>query len=525
MRRKMTALLLTLALLLGGIPAQAAAAFTMPATIRVGLETYHKEKDSIAIANTAVLFGCEQNGVFVECGFLQGTLTAMPATQSYVRLDGVYGDFWSAQNVANTVVGYAAFPLFLAPNEWAVCIGGFATDAEAAAAQSALATQSALGAYAVVLSANTNRVAILNGGQMVLLANNTKKLQIKGYGGENLTLGTRTYRGRIEFGRYADKKLTAVNVLPVEEYLYSVVASEMPSSWHIEALKAQACAARTYSVAHIGYHGSAGYDVCDTTNCQVYTGAGGESDASRNAVDTTRNMLIYYDNEPITTAVYFSSSGGMTDSSENVWSAALPYLRGVPEIYEPSAKQWTVTYTVRQLGDLMRENGLDVGVVTGVRISRFDNNRAQSITIIGTTTSHTLTKESIRQILQLDSRNFTLQNGAVTETPANANVYQNGAAVSTTLSGMVVLGAGGNTGVLSNAGDSVSIIGADNAIASLPLVNRTSATVSGADSFTFVGAGWGHGVGMSQHGAKGMADMGYSYLDILKHYYTGVEVR
>ena len=518
MGRKLIALFLTAALALGGMAAQAEAA-VVPETIRVGLEAYNKEKDSIAIANTSVAVGYEQSGAFIECGFLQGVLAAMPATQYYVRLDGVYVDFWSAQYMASTVAGYAAFPCFLAPNEWAVCAGGFNTEADA------LAAQASLGAFAVVLPASDSRVAMTSGGQIALLADGAYRLQIAAYGGEALTLGNRSYRGRIEFGRYAGKKLTAVNVVPLEEYLYSAVASEMPQSWHIEALKAQACAARTYTVTHVGYHGAAGYDVCDTTNCQVYTGKGGEAESARAAVDATRGMLIYYDGEPITNAVFFSSSGGMTDNSENVWSAALPYLRGVPEIYEPTAKQWTVTYTMAQLSDLMRESLMEVGTVHSVSITRFDNNRVQAITITGTQGSKSLTKESIRTVLKLDSRNFTLANGAVTESPSNAYVYQNGAAVSATLSGLFVLGAGGNSGRLTGAGGTAAFLGVGNTVSSLPIVNRGSSTVSGTDAITFVGAGWGHGAGMSQHGAKGMAELGYSYLDILKHYYTGVEVR
>jgi len=519
MGRKITALLLAALVTLGSLSSHISAAFVMPQTVRVGLEAYQKEKDTIAIANNAFTFGYEQNGTYVECGFLQGTLSAVPAAQVYVRLDGVYFDYWSAQFVAGTTVGYAAFPCFVAPNEWAVCVG-FASEAAAAAAQSALGTN------AVVLPTSTSRVSVTDSsGQAVLLFDGAYRLQIAGYGGDGITLGTRAYRGRIEFGRYAGKKLTAVNVVSLEEYLYSVVASEMPQSWHMEALKAQACAARTYTVTHISYHGASGYDVCDTTNCQVYTGIGGEAESSRAAVDATRGMLIYYDGEPITNAVFFSSSGGMTDNSENVWTATLPYLRGVPEIYEPTAKHWSITYTMAQLSTLMRDAGQDVGNVSSVTINRFDNNRVQTMTITGSIGSKSLTKEAIRSTLALDSRNFTMANGAVTEAPANAYVNQSGTAVSMTLSGLVVLGASGNSGLLSNAGNSISVLGAGNTITSIPLMTRSASTVSGVDAITFVGAGWGHGVGMSQHGAKGMAELGYSYLDILKYYYTGVEVR
>ena len=527
MKKKILMWVLSAALAVAGMTMSAsAAAEDLPQTVRVGLETNWKEKDSIAIVNGAVAFGYEQNGQFMECGILQGNLAAVPAGQNFVRLGARYSSFAQAQTAAAQASGYTAFPGFASPGEWYVYVGGFATSSEMNLACNAL------GNGATAQPANASRVAVMSGGQMALLFDSAYELQITGYGVEpSVVLGNRTYRGRVEFGRYAGQKLSAVNVVPTEEYLYSVVASEMPSSWHNEALKAQACAARTYASTRIGYHSASGYDLCDTTHCQVYTGKGGEAESTRNAVEGTRGVMIYYANKPIADAVFFSSSGGMTDHSENVWVSTVPYLRGVKELNETSAKQWTTTYTMDELSALLRNRGMDVGTVTSVAIDRVENERVQSLTITGSRGAKTLVKQEITSILSLDSRHFTLANGTVTTpqttAPTSVSVLENGAVISVPVQGLVAVGADGAVNPIASGG-MVYVVGAEgtNAIPTTTAGNTTgTSVVSGANAVTFVGAGWGHGVGMSQHGAKGMAEMGYSYAEILRHYYTGVDVR
>jgi len=516
--KKWAALCLALMLAVVGISASVAANSSLPQTIRIGLSA-HQERDSITIGNSSAVFGYEQNGQFTASGTLQGPLSVQPSALRFVRLDTVYTNFTQAQNAAlSLTTAYAASPCFVSPGEWYVYIGGFTSDSEAAAVRNTLGLPSTL------MPANTHRVLVSSGGVSALLFDSAYKLQIVGANGTDITIGSRSYRGCVELGRYTNAKLSAVNVLPTEEYLYSVVASEMPSSWHLEALKAQACAARTYSFGRIGHHTAGGYDLCDTTHCQAYTGKGGEAASTREAVEATRGILIYHDNTPIANAVFFSSSGGMTDNSENVWVAAVPYLRSVSELNEPTAKQWSVSFTMAEIGMLLRDRGINIGTVTGVSIDRLENGRVQSLTIKGTNGSQNYTKESIRTLFSLDSRHFTLVNGAATQTPATVSVLQNGTAATAALPSLMVLDANGNAVPVSGLGNTVYAAGADGTRA-LPVTIQTATSVSGANTITMVGSGWGHGVGMSQHGAKGMAEMGYGFKDILRWYYTGVEVR
>jgi stage II sporulation protein D len=141
---------------------------------------------------------------------------------------------------------------------------------------------------------------------------------------------TRAYRGRITID-VVDGKLRAVNVLPLEQYLYGVVPSEMPSSWAAEALKAQAVAARSYAVAtrQLG----APYDVFNDTRSQMYLGIDHESPAATAAVNGTKKQVVLY-NGAVATTYFSSTSGGRTESALNWTGKAVPYLVSVLDPYD-----------------------------------------------------------------------------------------------------------------------------------------------------------------------------------------------
>ena len=134
-----------------------------------------------------------------------------------------------------------------------------------------------------------------------------------------------------------------ITSIPLETYVARVVASEMPSSFHIEALKAQAVAARTYAVAKIQsdqnpeQHPQA--PLCDTTHCQVYSNSKDIPDKIKEAVDATASELIYYNGQVITDALYHASSGGRTENSEDIFVSAVPYLRSVNSPYEKTSSR------------------------------------------------------------------------------------------------------------------------------------------------------------------------------------------
>lgn len=341
-----------------------------------------------------------------------------------------------------------------------------------------------------------------------------------------INLGDRQYRGRMEFVRYGGKGITAVNVVPFEEYLYGVVPSEMPSSWDLEALKAQAIVARNYAINCMGKHVSGGYDLCDGEHCQVYKGYGNETDRTNWAIDETRGEFLYYNNE-LANTFYFASSGGYTENSENVWVTALPYLKAVEDYYEQSPHMWTKTFSRQDVETLLRNNGKDIGRVLDIQVDSYTTGgRVMELTIIGTNGSEKLTKESIRTFFKtngasLESRKFHIVKDGTTNNSSFSIIGGNNSISSSlSLNQVYILGADGNITNLSYDNLSIKVEG-KNGQEILSFSNSDS--VSG--DFVFVGRGRGHGVGMSQWGAKGMAESGFNYKQILAHYFNGAQIR
>ncbi len=168
-------------------------------------------------------------------------------------------------------------------------------------------------------------VVELDGGVVLALSPGTKVRMAPS--GAPLAIENRTYRGALEVFGNARNTLTIVNELPVEEYLLGVVPNELnPTTFgQIEALKAQAVAARTYVQRHLGQSKTDGYDICATDACQVYLGAGTEDPTASQAVLDTRGVVATFDGKPIE-ALYTSTCGGSTESSENIFDLKVPYL-------------------------------------------------------------------------------------------------------------------------------------------------------------------------------------------------------
>jgi len=163
-----------------------------------------------------------------------------------------------------------------------------------------------------------------------------------------LQVNDRTYRGIVEVFGNVRNTFTIVNELPLEEYLLGVVPNELsPTTFgQLEALKAQAVAARTYIIKNMGQSRAEGYDICDTDACQVYFGAGTEDPLATRAVTETRGMVATYNGQPIS-ALYSSTCGGRTESSENIFEEKLPYLVSVLCVYKhPQPKPFSTSRVI-----------------------------------------------------------------------------------------------------------------------------------------------------------------------------------
>lgn len=302
-------------------------------------------------------------------------------------------------------------------------------------------------------------------------------------------------RGDIQVSiNYVRKSLVVVNHLSIEEYLYGVLAAEMPAHWPLEALKAQAVIARTQAMYRKGLHRKFGYDICDEQHCQVYTGVTVESKKVWDAVDGTRGQYLIYNGKPAHT-VFSSNCGGITQTGGQAGWGEVGYWQSIYDGDEPGAKpgslydlrRWLKTtpatfcqsskYTwhpeyrwtrVVQAGDIAAKvaRKKQIGKLKGIQILRRNaSGRVQKVQLQGVKGNLILSKEhEIRKYLGLGSLRSTL---FVVDTVLDEGM---------------------------------------------------------PESFIFIGGGWGHGVGFCQSGAAGRAEKGAEYGLILKEYFPGTSL-
>lgn len=488
--------------------------------IRIGLEYKYSNVQSVNISDKEIMFGYEINGFYTPETKLNSSTGFVIKTSDnyYINVGNTYSSYEQALQKAVELNsrGIKSAPASLNNSIWTVYCGGYSSFNEASSVIGGLGTN------AQVVAPNNKMTEITNGLGVILVCDNSLAYpRIAPLNQDAITLSDRKYRGQIEFNRVSGK-ITAINVLNIEDYLYGTVPSEMPSKWHIEAVKAQAVAARTYTT-RTHKHTNQAYDLCDGTHCQAYQGYTNESENTTQAVKSTEGQKIYYNNELID-SIYFSSSGGYTDDAENVWANVFPYLKAVPDKYETEYKSWTKTVTLKDLNNLLNQNGVKIGNASSIKIDSYtDGGRVYALTILGTSGSKTLQKEEIRTFFNpsLESRMFEIVSGTAIMNDS-INVQGNSSKYNKKLSDIELRG---NDGINKSIGlnNSIYVLSGSGQILSYSTKSQTTSSTS--DTFTLSGKGSGHGVGMSQYGAKGMAEAGFSYLDILNHYYTGVVIK
>ena len=275
-----------------------------------------------------------------------------------------------------------------------------------------------------------------------------------------------------DVGVYISKE-DRIETMSFEEYIKGVVSAEMQASFEIEALKAQAVAARNFSLNKIKYKctEAKGADLCDTVHCQVYKskevkikewGKDGEENYKKisQAVDETKGEFMYYDKKLVASAQFFAISSGKTENSKDVFGGSPPYLKSVMSPGEEIAPKYKSTKTIK-LNTFI--NTINKAYPKAKLSSKNVNSatKIQSKTEGGSVNKIKLGSETIRgvdfrKLFGLNSANFTLT------------------------------------------------------------FNK--------DSITIECVGYGHGVGMSQWGANAMAKNGSNYKEILIHYYSGVTI-
>ncbi len=226
---------------------------------------------------------------------------------------------------------------------------------------------------------------------------------IKPLAGGYVYIGDFWYRGEV-LVIPSNKGLTAINYVNLEQYLYSVLGSEMSASWPLEALKAQAVAARTYAIYKQQKERNAFYDLSNTQASQVYKGVAKEFSSTQTAVNATAGQVLTYNNQLIL-SVFHACSGGHTGNVEDIWSEALPYLRGVRDYDQDVTQcQWVKSFSPEELNK--RISG--VGNIVSITPTMTLYGSIKSMKIVGTSGTRELKGEAVRNALGLKSTRFTI---------------------------------------------------------------------------------------------------------------------
>ncbi|RPF54118.1 stage II sporulation protein D [Aquisalibacillus elongatus] len=253
-----------------------------------------------------------------------------------------------------------------------------------------------------------------------------------------------------------------IEEVPLETYVTSVVSSEVPASFELEAIKAQALAARTYIVQKLAETDDTDeYHVTDTVQHQVYKNLdelrstwgvdySWKINKIKEAVKETEGQIITYSGTPIA-AQFFSTSNGFTENAEDYWQNEVPYLKSVSSPWDERSPEF-MEQQILSRSEVVSKLGIDSPTINVTDTVRTESQRIKEITINGKTFSG----REVRELLGLRSNDFTIQ--------------------------------------------------------------------AKGDHIIFTTKGYGHGVGMSQYGANGMAEDGKGYQEIVKHYYQGVDI-
>jgi len=331
------------------------------------------------------------------------------------------------------------------------------TAAFAGAAEAAGKTLDPSETYSVKLLAN-GQLGVYNGaGKLVakgaapLVASGSGPLSVAGLG---------SYRGDLEFRPDGSGGVQTVNALGLDDYVRGVISEEMPSSWSTQALEAQAVAARTYAIT-TDVDGN-GFDLYPDTRSQMYGGVSAETPSTNAAVAATTGQIVTYDGQPAVT-YFFASSGGHTESIQNVWAGATPepWLVGVPDPYDGAGgdpyhrwgSQMSTSAAQAKLGSLVK------GALIGIQITKTGvSPRILTANVVGTEGSTSVTGDQLQQAFGLLTTyaSFTTISGAVSTPPAPSPAMRTfGAArgvAAQTLSGRVFPADGGKATLQSEDG-------------------------------------------------------------------------
>ena len=366
--------------------------------------------------------------------------------------------------------------------------------------------------------------------QKIFDLKNKDKFEVVSTDGRGIWVGQKRYAGKLRIF-ILDSEILVVNILGFEKYLSSVVGSEMPVKWPIEALKAQAIASRTYALKQ---KGNFFYDIDSTNKNQVYIGLEAKTHKTTKAVVSTRSLVLTYKNKLIN-AVFHSSSGGMTENSKDVWKNQYPYLSSVKDFDKNNPKLvWQEKFSNENLQKLFPR----IGRINNIQILNItDTGRVKNIKIQGELGSEVISGTDLRKRMNLKSSlvRFKLIED-IKNKPQSENSEFFSSSKPKNLPIVYVVKPGDNLYDIALSNNvTINQIVKLNSIKDTSLININQRLILPRNpvelslplskSLVVSGYGSGHGVGMSQWGAKYLANKGVKAEDILKHFYKGVKVQ
>lgn len=502
--------------------------------IRVGVQRNVPSKNSIKLSGNGFVIGVENGNVSELLRTNSQNIVAKIKDFSYhIELSEDFTSYTKALEKTKKLRSDKVESYVVYKQGFKVWIGGFASENSAKAY---LANTTPLRSESAFVAKNEHLTSIENSSnnERILSFDRNQKIYMKSIS-DITTVENKKYRGYIGFVNNKST-LAVVNYIKIGEYLKGVVPREMQASWDIEALKAQAVSARNYTLRSLNKHNKLGYDLCDSDNCQVYDGYNIEHPNSNKAVDETKNKVLKYKGK-IAETLYYASSGGYTANNEDAWNGSpIPYLRGKEDSYSKDTpfSNWIYTITKEQASKILLAKGYDVGQIISLETKRNSlNPRVVELKIKGSKSTAILPKEKVRAVFgygNVKSTNYIIEDQGEPITDTDNDLYvisgNDDSVKKVSIDKLSVLTPQGIKKLDSNLekvfiSNGVEMINKDTKELE---PSNSMQPMSLEDNVTFIGDGWGHGVGMSQYGALNMAKAGQSYTQILEFYFTGTNV-
>lgn len=366
-----------------------------------------------------------------------------------------------------------------------------------------------------ILDSNNNILTTIPGDGSIVIGSGS-------FRDSTIQIGKNKYRDFVGFLVKKDGTLL-INHVEIENYLYGVVPKEVGASFPMESLKAQAVAARTYALSNINKHKNEGFDVCDTTHCQVYGAMNAEQLSTNQAVNETKNLVVYYEGKMAETT-FHSNNGGYTESNKDAWGgSALGYLIAKEDKFSLNSpnSSWTVRLTLQEMNSKLLSAGINIGELIDMEVLEIsEGKRVLKLRIKGSLKDEIISGSKLRTILGNTEMKSTFFNINKEGTSSSTETYiidgNSSKPIEVNLNNVTIID-GKDVKTNLKTGNTTAI--GENG--SKDIANNHN---TGTTGFVFEGKGYGHGVGMSQYGAMEMAKQGYNFEEILKYYYTGVDI-